>query len=151
MDAGGLEIKGGSSMLESSYQLRLATYRALVENDPLTILTGSADQRDLPPVARAVGSHGEGTGVIDYRYTSHQVARGSRPDAVSGTTSYLFKSVSVLRLTYQVRLLTFLAAERGGRLIIRMPRHARPSADLRATPRRTSSATTRGRGTLSFS
>lgn len=35
----GLEIKGGSSPLGSSYQLRLMTYRALVENQPLTILT----------------------------------------------------------------------------------------------------------------
>jgi hypothetical protein len=38
-DAAGLEIKGGSSALGSSYQLRLMTYRALAENDPLTILT----------------------------------------------------------------------------------------------------------------
>jgi hypothetical protein len=38
-DGIGLEIKGGMTPLYSSYQLRLMTYRALVENEPLTILT----------------------------------------------------------------------------------------------------------------
>jgi filamentous hemagglutinin len=39
VDSVGLELKGGSSMLESSYQLRLMTYRALVLQEPLTIRT----------------------------------------------------------------------------------------------------------------
>jgi hypothetical protein len=68
---------------------------------------------------------------MDFRYTRHQVARGSRPDAVSGATAYLFKNVSVLRLTYQIRLLTFLAGERGSRLVIRVPKATRLSEDLR--------------------
>lgn len=68
---------------------------------------------------------------MEYRYTSHQVARGSRPDAVSGSTAYLIKKVSQLRLTYQIRLLTFLAAERGSRLVIVMPKSSRLSPDLR--------------------
>jgi filamentous hemagglutinin len=38
-DSFGLEIKGGSSPLTSSYQLRLMTYRALVLDEPLTIFT----------------------------------------------------------------------------------------------------------------
>ena len=38
-DSIGLEIKGGGTPLYSTYQLRLMTYRALVENEPLTILT----------------------------------------------------------------------------------------------------------------
>jgi hypothetical protein len=38
-DSIGLEIKGGDSPLGSSYQLRLMTYRALIEDEPLTILT----------------------------------------------------------------------------------------------------------------
>jgi hypothetical protein len=50
--------------------------------------------------------------MAQYRYTGHQVARGSRPDAVSGNTWYLMKGTSLVRLTYQVRLLTFLATER---------------------------------------
>jgi hypothetical protein len=44
---------------------------------------------------------------------------------------YLFKRVSELRLTYQIRLLTFLAAERRARLIIRIPKSSRLSHDLR--------------------
>jgi len=70
--------------------------------------------------------------MIDYRYTEHQVARGSRPDAVKGTTAYLIKNVTQLRLTYQIRLLTFLAKERDAKLVIRVPKETRPSADLRA-------------------
>ena len=70
--------------------------------------------------------------MMEYRYTGHQAARGSRPDAVSGNTWYLIKATSLLRLTYQIRLLTFMAAERGARLVIRVPRSSRVSADLRA-------------------
>jgi hypothetical protein len=70
--------------------------------------------------------------MMEYRYTGHQVARGSRPDAVSGNTWYLIKAASVVRLTYQIRLLTFLATERGARLVVRIPRTSRASADLRA-------------------
>lgn len=33
------EIKAGSSVLDSSYQLRLQTYRAVIEGRPLTIYT----------------------------------------------------------------------------------------------------------------
>jgi hypothetical protein len=39
VQGGFLEIKGGSSALESTYQLRLQTYRSVVENTPLTIQT----------------------------------------------------------------------------------------------------------------
>lgn len=68
---------------------------------------------------------------MDFEYTRHQTARGARPDAVSGSTAYLFKNVTRLRLTYQIRLLTFLAKGRGDRLIIRVPRGAQLSRDLR--------------------
>ena len=70
--------------------------------------------------------------MVEFRYTSSQVARGARPDAVSGSKAWLLKYVSCLRLTYQIRLLTFLATERGERLIIRVPRRTRLSTDLRA-------------------
>lgn len=69
--------------------------------------------------------------MIEYRYTHHQVARGARPDAVSGADWYLFKNVSKLRLTYQIRLLTFLATERGARVVIWIPKSALLSNDLR--------------------
>jgi len=39
VEGGFLEIKGGRSILDSTYQLRLQTYRSLVENTPLTIQT----------------------------------------------------------------------------------------------------------------
>jgi hypothetical protein len=39
VESGFSEIKSGSSTLDSTYQLRLQTYRALVENKPLTIYT----------------------------------------------------------------------------------------------------------------
>ena len=38
-DAGFLEIKGGTSTLNSTYQLRLQTYRSLIEETPYTIRT----------------------------------------------------------------------------------------------------------------
>jgi len=42
------------------------------------------------------------------------------------------KAASPVRLTYQIRLLTFMAAERGARLVIRVPKASSLSADLRA-------------------
>ena len=39
VEAGFSEIKSGRSPLDSTYQLRLQTYRALVEKKPLTIYT----------------------------------------------------------------------------------------------------------------
>ena len=39
VDAGLAEIKSGGSTLESTYQLRLQTYRSIVERKPLTIYT----------------------------------------------------------------------------------------------------------------
>jgi hypothetical protein len=39
VESGFTEIKSGSSTLDSTYQLRLQTYRALLEKQPLTIYT----------------------------------------------------------------------------------------------------------------
>ena len=67
-----------------------------------------------------------------HRYSRRQAARGSRPDATDGSSSwYLLKMVSHLRLTYQIKLLTFAAGESGARLIIRVPRACRVSEPLR--------------------
>ena len=41
---------------------------------------------------------------------------------MSGNTWHLIKAASLLRLTYQIRLLTFMAAERDARLVIGCPR-----------------------------
>lgn len=37
--------------------------------------------------------------MMEYRYTGHQVARGSRPDGASGNTWYLVKGTSLVRLS----------------------------------------------------
>jgi hypothetical protein len=56
--AGLAEIKSGASVLESSYQLRLQTFRALAERRPLTLYTsrpvGSDFRRWLDPHGVAV-------------------------------------------------------------------------------------------------
>jgi hypothetical protein len=62
---------------------------------------------------------------MNYHQTKHQVARGAFPDAQNQDKIYLFKNVSTLRATYQVRLLTYLAAETGKKLIINVPSHCK--------------------------
>ncbi|GIH09340.1 hypothetical protein Rhe02_74070 [Rhizocola hellebori] len=69
---------------------------------------------------------------MDHRYSRRQAARGSRPDATDdGSSWYLLKMVSHMRLTYQIKLLTFAAAESGALLIIRVPRACHVSDSLR--------------------
>ena len=51
--------------------------------------------------------------------------RGTRPDAVRGNDLYLIKNVSELRLTYQIKLLTYFATQQGGKLIVRLPARTR--------------------------
>ena len=46
---------------------------------------------------------------MGFVYTRHQLSRGSRPDATCGTTRYLLKNADHLRLTYQIRMLTYAA------------------------------------------
>ena len=41
---------------------------------------------------------------MNYRYTTHQVARGAFPDAQKNDEIYLFKRISTLRATYQIEL-----------------------------------------------
>jgi hypothetical protein len=67
---------------------------------------------------------------MNYRYTQHQVARAAFPDAQKGNEIYLFKYVSTLRATYQIRLLTFLASEAGKQLVIDVPQHFKPHPSL---------------------
>ena len=59
---------------------------------------------------------------MKFNYTRHQVARGSRPDAETGEKNYLIKNVSVLRATYQIRLLAFAAVESRKKLILKVPK-----------------------------
>jgi hypothetical protein len=70
--------------------------------------------------------------VTQYAYTRHQTARGSRPDAVTSRLWLLAKNVSHLRLTYQIRLLTFRAGETQSLLVIKVPTRCKLSTDLQA-------------------
>ncbi len=56
----------------------------------------------------------------ELRYTRHQVARGSLPDAEHGDVLFLVKGCAVLRLTYQIRLLTFRAVQGRLKLVIKV-------------------------------
>ena len=76
-------------------------------------------------MAGAVGRHSKSIGdtgcTVRLRYTRHQVARGSRPDAEVGSKLYLLKKTSILHATYQVRLLAFRAQQEHKQLVIRAP------------------------------
>jgi hypothetical protein len=65
----------------------------------------------------------------------HALARGVRPDAEAPGRVYLVKQVAVLRATYQIRLLAFLAAERGSELVLRVPASCRFDPGLEALAR----------------
>jgi hypothetical protein len=58
---------------------------------------------------------------MELKYTRHQVPRGSLPDAESIDKIYLIKNVSMLRATYQVRLLTFKAIQTYKKLVLKVP------------------------------
>lgn len=62
---------------------------------------------------------------MEFRYTRHQVPRGSRPDAEAIDKIYLIKNVSVLRATYQIRLIVFKALDSQKKLILKVPRSCR--------------------------
>ena len=68
---------------------------------------------------------------VDYRYTKHQVARGARADAERSDSLFLLKNVSMLRLTYQIRLLAFRAQDTGRKLVIRVPSKCKIHPSLR--------------------
>jgi hypothetical protein len=59
---------------------------------------------------------------MDFLYTKHQTARGTRADAEIEDKLFLIKSPSLLRLTYQIRLLTHVAHSRGKKLVILVPK-----------------------------
>ena len=60
---------------------------------------------------------------IEPRNTKHQVARGSRADAETSSRLILIKRVGELRATYQIKLLTFLAAKSGKLLLVETPKN----------------------------
>lgn len=58
---------------------------------------------------------------MQLKYTRHQVPRGSRPDAETIDKIYLIKNVSMLRATYQIRLLVLKAMESRKKLVLKVP------------------------------
>lgn len=64
------------------------------------------------------------------RRTSRAEPRCTSPDAVDGTKVYLIKNVALMRLTYQIRLLSDAAEQNALEMIIVIPRRGRVSADL---------------------
>lgn len=73
--------------------------------------------------------------MIEYRQTRNQVPRGARPDAETHNRIYLIKNVSLLRATYQVRLLAFRAVEARKKLVIRIPESCKLAPSLSALRR----------------
>ena len=59
-----------------------------------------------------------------FAYTQHQCPRGSRPDADVDGKLYLIKKVTEMRLTYQVKMLTYSAQRSGKVCVIRLPQRA---------------------------
>lgn len=68
---------------------------------------------------------------IVYKYTKHQVARSTKPDAENHDKYYLIKNVSEIRATYQIRLLAYRAINEGKKLIIRVTNHTKIHPSLR--------------------
>lgn len=58
--------------------------------------------------------------------------RASRPDAIDARFFYLVKNVNQLRLTGQIRLLTFMAIENHRKLRLVIPPMCQLSSDLEA-------------------
>jgi hypothetical protein len=69
--------------------------------------------------------------VFEFLSTKHQTARGSLPDARVSNKMFLFKRSSQLHLTYQIRLLTYIAVRDRMKLVIEVPRACQISRALR--------------------
>jgi hypothetical protein len=67
---------------------------------------------------------------MEFSYTKHQTPRGARADAEVGDKVYLIKNTSQLRLTYQIKMLTYMAQTRNKKLIIRLPKAAKVHESL---------------------
>lgn len=68
---------------------------------------------------------------MDFVYTKHHTPRGARPDAEVGEKVYLIKNTLHLRLTYQIKVLAYMAQSRNKKLIIRLPKDAKIHPSLK--------------------
>lgn len=57
----------------------------------------------------------------DTRYTRHQVLRGTLPDSEDPLHIYLIKAPSELKLTYQIKMCTYLAKSSVKKLVLLVP------------------------------
>lgn len=69
---------------------------------------------------------------MEFKQTGRQVARGARADAETYNKFFLFKKVTLLRATYQVRLLLYRAVKEQKKLVIDMPKGGKMHPDLQA-------------------
>jgi hypothetical protein len=67
----------------------------------------------------------------DFAYTKHQTLRGSMPDADVGGILYLIKNVSEMRLTYQIKLLAYMAKSKNKKLSVRLLKATKVHSSLR--------------------
>lgn len=68
---------------------------------------------------------------MELKYTRNQIPRGSRPDAETIDKLYLIKNVSMLRATYQIRLLAFKAVQSHKKLVLKVPKTCQFHASLK--------------------
>lgn len=68
---------------------------------------------------------------MQVRYTKHQVPRSARADAETFDRLILLKNVSILRATYQIKLLAYRALETEKKLVIVIPQHSKMDRTLR--------------------
>ena len=64
--------------------------------------------------------------------TRFQVPRGARADGQGQGVTFLIKPFGHVRLTYQIRVLTFQAIDRGEKLLIVVGKETTLSRDLRS-------------------
>ena len=68
---------------------------------------------------------------VNFSYTRHQTPRGALPDAEVGNKLFLIKNVEEIRATYQIKMLTFIAHERGMKVVVKIPKDAKVHPSLR--------------------
>lgn len=66
-----------------------------------------------------------------FMYTRHQTPRGARADAEKGKKIYLFKNVSLLHATYQIRLLAYRAYKENKQLVIQVSKRGQRADSLK--------------------
>ena len=61
---------------------------------------------------------------------AEQQPRGVLPDAMDDTTAYLIKQCAYLRLTYEIRLMAFMAQQNAMTFVLLIPQHCQFASAL---------------------